>query len=308
MTNNETYTRSTKPIRLFIFACLLACSCLALLAPQQVMAQLSTATMFGTVSDSTGAVIPNAVVLLTQKDTNFTRQTTTNGQGQYRAEFLPLGPYSVKVTAAGFRETVRSGIVLTGAQEAEVNYGLELGAESSVVEVTTELPLVNLGNSTLGRTVDNREIDNLPLVDRSVYTLLTLTPGVQQVQQENSIGVPMEHVIINGSSDNMVGQVTYYLDGGTNMTGVRNTGNVVPNPDAIDQFSVQTSNYSAQYGRTGAGGCVGAHQVRYQPGAWIDLLLPPRDKLQLECLGTDDENASAPQLLRRNPGRTDQER
>ncbi len=253
MTNNETYTRSSNPIgfRQFIFACLFLC--LGLVAPQQLLAQLSTATMFGNVTDTTGAVVPNAIVVLTQTDTNFTRQTTTNGQGQYRAEFLPIGPYKVKVTAAGFKDMVRSGIVLTGAQEAEVNYGLELGAENSVVEVTTEIPLVNLGNSTLGRTVDNREIDNLPLVDRNVYTLLTLTPGVQNVQNENSIGPPMEHVIINGSSDNMVGQVTYYLDGGTNMTGVRNTGNVVPNPDAVDQFSVQTNNFSAQYGRTGAG-------------------------------------------------------
>jgi hypothetical protein len=80
--------------------------------------------------------------------------------------------------------------------------------------------------------VDNREIENLPLVGRDVYQLLNLTPGVQNVQNENSIGLPMEHVIINGSSDNMVGQVTYYLDGGINMTGVRATGNVIPNPDA----------------------------------------------------------------------------
>ena len=105
----------------------------------------------------------------------------------------------------------------------------------------------------LGRTVDNREIENLPLVGRDVYPLLNLTPGVQNVQNENSIGLPMEHVIINGSSDNMVGQVTYYLDGGINMTGVRATGNVIPNPDAVDQFNVQTNNFSAQYGRTGAG-------------------------------------------------------
>ena len=79
--------------------------------------------------------------------------------------------------------------------------------------------MINLGNSVLGRTVDNREIENLPLVGRDVYQLLNLTPGVQNVQNENSIGLPMEHVIINGSSDNMVGQVTYYLDGGINMTG-----------------------------------------------------------------------------------------
>ena len=90
MTNNETYTRSSNPIgfRQFLFACLFLC--LGLVAPQQLLAQLSTATMFGTVTDSTGAVIPNAIVVLTQTDTNFIRQTTTNGQGQYRAEFLPI--------------------------------------------------------------------------------------------------------------------------------------------------------------------------------------------------------------------------
>jgi outer membrane receptor protein involved in Fe transport len=216
-------------------------------------AQQITATIFGTVTDSTGAVIGNATVVLTQTQTNFTRETKTNGQGEYRAEFLPVGPYTVKIDATGFKEIVQTGIVLAASQEAALNYSLQTGAESTVVTVTADVPLVNMGNSTLGSTIDNREVDNLPLVNRDAYQLLNITPGVQQVQNENSIGVPMEHVIINGSSDNMVGQVTYYLDGGLNMTGVRNTGNVIPNPDAIDQFSVQTSNYSAQYGRTGAG-------------------------------------------------------
>jgi outer membrane receptor protein involved in Fe transport len=216
-------------------------------------AQLSTATTFGSVTDSTGAAIPGATVVLTQTQTNFTRATKTNGLGEYRAEFLPVGPYSIKVSAAGFKEELQNGVVLTATQEASLNYTLQIGGETTVVTVTEDVPLVNLGNSILGRTIDNHEIDNLPLVNRDVYQLLSLTPGVQSVQNENSIGVPMEHVIINGSSDNMVGQVTYYLDGGSNMTGVRNTGNVIPNPDAVDQFNVQTNNFSAQYGRTGAG-------------------------------------------------------
>jgi outer membrane receptor protein involved in Fe transport len=225
----------------------------AVFAGAGASAQLSTATMFGNVTDSTGAAIPNATVTLTQTQTNFTRTTTTNAQGEYRAEFLPVGPYTAKISSTGFKPLEQKGIVLTATQEAEVKYTLQPGASETVVEVTAEVPLVNLGNSVLGRTVDNHEIENLPLVDRNVYTLLTLTPGVQQVSNENSIGVPMEHVIINGSSDNMVGQVTYYLDGGLNMTGVRNTGNVIPNPDAIDQFNVQTNNFGAEYGRTGAG-------------------------------------------------------
>jgi outer membrane receptor protein involved in Fe transport len=216
-------------------------------------AQLSTATMFGNVTDPSGASVPNATVTITQTQTNFVRETKTNGQGEYRAEFLPVGPYTVRISAPGFKETARTGVVLTATQQANLNYALELGTESTTVEVSAAVPLVNLGNSTMGATIDNREVDNLPLVGRNVYQLLSLTPGVQSNTNDNTIGFPAQHVIINGSSDNMVAQVTYYLDGGLNMTGLRNTGNVLPNPDAIDQFAVQTNNFGAQYGRTGAG-------------------------------------------------------
>ena len=215
--------------------------------------QLNTATMFGTVADASGAIVANAEVMLTQTQTSFVRVATTNEQGQYRAEFLPLGPYRVTVSAPGFQKIIREGVVLTATQEAALNFTVQVGGATDVVNVSADVPLVNLGNSTLGRMIDNREIDNLPLVNRDAYQLLNLTPGVQNVTNENSIGLPMEHVIINGSSDNMVGQVTYYLDGGINMTGVRATGNVIPNPDAIDQFAVDTNNFSAEYGRTGAG-------------------------------------------------------
>ncbi len=232
---------------------LLAVAIFLLVTPAHLPAQLSTATAFGNVTDASGAEVPGATIVLTQTLTNFTRTATTNGQGEYRAEFLPLGPYSVKVSAPGFAEVVRDGIVLTGAQEAALDFALKAGSESTVVTVTETVPLVNTANSVLGRTISNQEVDNLPLVSRDAYQLLNLTAGVQSVQNENSIGLPMEHVIINGSSDNMVGQVTYYLDGGINMTGVRDTGNFIPNPDAIDQFDVQTNNFSAEYGRTGSG-------------------------------------------------------
>jgi outer membrane receptor protein involved in Fe transport len=218
-----------------------------------IQAQLTTGTLLGTVTDSTGAAIPDATVTITQTGTNLTREAKTNGTGEYRAEFLPVGTYNVKVVAAGFKETDQNGLVLAATQQLELSYKLEVGSTEMSVTVTDEQPLVNLANSVLGRQIDNREIDNLPLVNRDAYQLLNLTAGVQNVSNENSIGVPMEHVIINGSSDNMVGQVSYYLDGNINMTGVRATGNVIPNPDAIDQFSVQTSNFSAEYGRTGAG-------------------------------------------------------
>ncbi len=216
-------------------------------------AQLSTATLFGTVTDNTGALVPNATITLTQTDTNFTRVIKSNDQGEYRAEFLPIGSYTAKVEAPNFQVFTQKGIVLTATQQANLNFSLQVGTETTVVEVTSEVPIVNLGNSTLSRTVDSIEVDNLPLVGRNAYRLLDLTPGVQSNTFENTVGFPAQHVIINGSPDDLVGEVSYYLDGGLNMTGLRNTGNALPNPDTIQEFVVQTNNFSAEYGRTGAG-------------------------------------------------------
>ncbi len=216
-------------------------------------AQLSTATMFGSITDSTGAVIPHATVTLTQTDTNFTRTVTTKDDGSYREEFLPVGPYKISVAAPGFRALQRSGVVLSVMQNAELNLVLENGTATETISVSSDVPLVNLASSTLGDTVSNTEIDNLPLVNRNVDRLLQLVPGVQTVQTINNLGYQEIKVLINGSTDGFVGQVSYYLDGGLNMTGLRNSGNQVPNPDAVSQFNVVTNNYSAQVGKYSAG-------------------------------------------------------
>ena len=225
-------------------------------------AQLSTATLYGTITDSTGAAIPNATLVVTQTDTGFTRTLQTKADGSYRADFLPVGPYTVTVDAQGFKKLDRSGIVLSVTEEAKLDLPLSTGSDSQTIEVTADVPLLNTGNSVLGRVVDNTEIDNLPLVDRNVYTLLDLTPGVQNNNAAgsggnggviNPLGYPEQHVKINGSTDSSVGQVSYYLDGGSNMTGIRNTGNPLPNPDAIREFAVQTNNFSAQFGRSSGG-------------------------------------------------------
>jgi hypothetical protein len=216
-------------------------------------AQLSTATMFGTIVDSTGAVIPHATITLTQTDTNFIRVSTTKDDGSFNEEFLPIGPYKVSISASGFKTLNRTGIVLSVMQNAALNLVLETGVTNESITVNADVPLVNLGDATLGRTVSNLEIDNLPLINRDAMTrLLQLVPGVQSVQTVNNLGYPELKALINGSTDGFVGQVSYYLDGGLNMTGLRNSGNVVPNPDAINQFNVQTNNYDAQIGRYSA--------------------------------------------------------
>ena len=237
-------------------------STLLALSGAPAKAQLSTATMFGTITDPSGAAIPNANVTITQTDTGFSRTIVTNESGAYRADFLPIGPYKVTVEAPGFKKLERQGMTLTVTEQAQLDLSLAVGGTDQTVEVRAEVPLLNTGNSTLGRTISNVEIDNLPLVDRNVYTLLDLTPGVQNNNNAgqganggviNPLGYPEQHVKINGSTDSSVGQVSYYLDGGSNMTGVRNTGNPLPNPDAIREFAVQTNNYSAQYGRNSSG-------------------------------------------------------
>ena len=220
-----------------------------LLGGARANAQLSTATMFGTITDATGAVIPHATIILTQTDTNFTRTSTGKDDGSYREEFLPIGPYKVTVTAPGFKKLERAGVVLAVMQNASLNLTLDVGATGDTIEVTADVPLINAGNSTLGANVDNVQIDNLPLINRDVSRLLQLVPGVQTVSTINNLGYQELKVLVNGSTDGFVGQVSYYLDGGLNMTGLRNSGNQVPNPDAINQFNLVTNNYSAQLGR-----------------------------------------------------------
>src|SRR5665213_3397332 len=92
-------------------------------------AQLSTATMFGTVTDASGAAIPKATVTITQTDTNDTRTVVTNGDGSYRADFLPVGPYKLKVVAAGFKALERSGVTLTVLEEAHLDLSLSAGGD-----------------------------------------------------------------------------------------------------------------------------------------------------------------------------------
>ena len=176
------------------------------------------------------------------------------------------------------------------------------------MEVTSAVPLVNLGNSTLSRTVDSIEVDNLPLVGRNAYRLLDLTPGVQSNTFENTVGFPAQHVIINGSPDDLVGEVSYYLDGGLNMTGLRNTGNALPNPDTIQEFVVQTNNFSAEYGRTGAGIVTvltksGTNQVH---GSVFDF--HRETNFDATSPRANQQDASACKLLRRDTRRASHER
>jgi hypothetical protein len=227
--------------------------CFLGLASLALRAQITTTTMIGTVADKSGAVVANVRVTATNTGTNLERSVNTNEQGEYRIEFLPVGQYTVTVEAPGFKKFLHKNVMLDVAQTARVDVSLEVGSTGETIEVLAAAPLVNTSNPELGRTVENEEIVNLPIVNRNLYTLLDLTPGVQRNDNSIVLGYPEQRTLINGGMDGGAGSVNYFLDGGVNMTGLRNTGNILPNPDAIQEFRVQTNNYNAEYGRFASG-------------------------------------------------------
>jgi hypothetical protein len=215
----------------------------------------TTTTLFGTVTDRSGGVVPSATVTATNSGTNFSRTAQTNASGEYRIEFLPIGDYSVEVAAQGFKKSIHKGIVLEVNVTARADATLDVGTLTEQVDVAAAAPLVDTANAQIGRTVENTEIVTLPIVGRNVYTLLELTPGVSSNVNSIVLGYPQQVTMVNGGVDGGAGSVNYYLDGGNNMTGLRNTGNIAPNPDAIEEFRVVTNSYGAEYGRS-AGGVV----------------------------------------------------
>ncbi|MDT7816679.1 MAG: hypothetical protein QOJ42_6595, partial [Acidobacteriaceae bacterium] len=257
-------TKSKKTDLRFKFTTLVTMSLLILVSALHARAQQITGSIVGTVKDAQGAVVPGASVKATNADTGFSRVATTAGDGAYRIEYLPIGKYDVNVEMAGFKKFVQQNVVLAVDQAQALNVTLAVGASSETVTVSAAPPLVETTTATLGRTVQPAEIIGLPLVNRNAYAELSLTPGVQSnsasgaTNSSNSnpngtpnyqIGVPSTQVVVNGGIDGGVPMVSFYLDGGSNMTGIRNYGNPLPNPDALEEFRVETSNFSAQYGR-----------------------------------------------------------
>lgn len=132
------------------------------LALPLAFAQSTTATIFGTVSDSSGAIIPRAEVTAKNVDTNFKRTTSVGANGQYQFLFLPIGTYSVEATAAGFKKSEQKGIVLDVNRNARVDAVLQVGQISEKVEVTADAPLVETKVPVIGQTINNEDIENLP--------------------------------------------------------------------------------------------------------------------------------------------------
>lgn len=260
---NRTLTLLKAISRTSVWIILALCAVVSFV-PSVAVGQSTTATIIGTISDPSGGQVPNAQVTAKNVDTGLTRTVTSGEDGSYRIEFLPVGKYSIEVTASsGFKKAFRTDIVLQVDDTIRTDFTLEVGQVNETVTITDETPQINTSTPELGRTVQTKEIENLPLVERNVFALLDLTPGVQSnntgiatasaATNSNTLGFPEQRTLINGGTDGGTGSVSYYLDGGTNMTNLRNTGNVAPNPEAIREFKVTTNSYNAEYGRFASG-------------------------------------------------------
>jgi Carboxypeptidase regulatory-like domain len=216
-------------------------------------AQVATGAILGNVKDHSGAAVPGAQVTATNLDTQASRTTTSDAEGQYTLPLLPVGNYKLEVALSGFKNFVQTGILLEVGRNARIDATIEPGDVQEIVSVVADAPLVETNTAALSRTVGQNEVLNLPLVNRDLYSLLTITGGVTSNDNSNSLGGPEQLTTINGSQRAQIGSVSFQLDGGNNTAGLRGTGNPAPNPEAVQEFRVITNSYAAEYGRYPAG-------------------------------------------------------
>jgi len=218
-----------------------------LLAHSAAMAQSIFGSIQGVVTDESGAVVPRATVKARNTNTGLEGRAAANEAGLYFLGELRPGPYDLEVEASGFQRYVQRGVTLRVEDRLRVDVTLRLGQVSESVEVRAEAQLIQTENNTLGRVVDERTMKQLPLRGRNAFELVLLTPGAQQRGDDE----------LPRLSGGRARTGEFVLDGGSITTPRRGQLFTQPNLDAIQEFKVQTSGLSAEFGRT-VGGVVNA--------------------------------------------------
>ncbi|HEX6738275.1 MAG TPA: TonB-dependent receptor [Vicinamibacteria bacterium] len=227
--------------------------CLAGMLAAPALGQTIRGTITGTVTDSTGAVVPGVTVTVTHTATGISASTVTNQQGLYTIPLLPPGSYQAAVEQAGFKRYLRAGLVVQIAQTTRLDIPLQVGEMSEEVQVVGEAPLVRSTTAELGQVIEMKQIQALPLNGRFFEQLITLTPGAMPFYSrgdsaENAAAggarVSIHHTV-NGmpwSGNN------YLLDGVVNNEPLNAYINITPPLEAIQEFKVQTNNPTAEFG------------------------------------------------------------
>jgi len=233
-----------------------ACAVCAVV-PRSLFAQ-GFGSINGTVTDSTGAVIPGAEVTITQAATGITQKTTTGGAGDYVFPTLAPSVYNVVATHSGFQAFKDNGVQVRADAAVTVNMALKAGSASETVTVSAETAQVDVTTGTLSQVIGTTQVNDLPLNGRNAAQLTEEVAGITiappaQADQGNTKTFPT--VIAIAANGTFVGQTNYMLDGGNNVDEYTNVNEPFPMPDALQEFSIDTNNYSAQYGQN-AGGVV----------------------------------------------------
>lgn len=215
----------------------------------------TTGALTGTVTDPSGGVISGATVAADSKATGQERTTATDASGVYKFSLLPPGDYSVKFTASGFKTATIGSVTVNVTETAVLNQKLEVGAQTAEVTVESTIEAVQTQNATVGTLVGSQTVTTLPLNSRNYTQIIDLSPGVNvNVASAAAVGNGTQDINVNGNGSN---QNNYMMDGAV-LTNYGSGGGAqsgsfpgigIPNPDAIQEFKIQTSQYDAEYGR-----------------------------------------------------------
>jgi hypothetical protein len=217
-----------------------------------LLAQGPTGEITGSVTDASGGVVSGATVSITNRDTGIQRGVATSAAGIYSAPALPPGTYSVRVNLTGFKSDVRNGIELQVNQVARLDFSLQVGNVSDTVEVQASAATLDTENSTIGAVIENKRIEELPLNGRNYLQLASLVPGATANGPGNSIAQGRGGGDRSNFQLNIAGQRLennhYMLDGVENTDPNYGTYLFQPSVDALQEFKVETSTYSTEYG------------------------------------------------------------
>ena len=235
------------------------CALLAVLTTA-LGAQSSTGTLFGVVTDSTGAVLPGATVVATEEGTTVSRETTTNEQGRFEFPLLPIGRYTVRVTMPGFSDAEVKAIRLETQQNRELAVAMNLTGVQETLTVVGQSQLVEVDrrSSSLGQVINSEQVAELPLNGRNFVQLGTLAPGAVKGEGAFFNNKGTTEVSIRGSTSLSVQGMRenandFLIDGIDNNELTAGAVSILPSVESIQEFKVLTNNYSAEYGSRGGG-------------------------------------------------------
>jgi len=218
-------------------------------------AQVSTASLNGTVQDNTGAYIPGAKIAAVQTETNFATEAVAGQDGSFRISSIPVGPYVIRVTRDGFAKYEQKGIVLQVGQAATLQITLSVGTSTQNIVVTAEVPAVESSNNTIQSVVEEKVVSELPLNGRNPAALMYTAAGITDATL-NPIGTNPNSTVAGGALADESAPTTngirpggtyFSLDGAGNVDPFNVIGGPFPNPDATQEFSVVTGSYGARY-------------------------------------------------------------